>query len=223
MNRKEELRSRIIEAAIEEFGKYGYTKAKTGDLVRKLGISKRTLYDVFPSKEKLLEETIDYILDFSDRESDRLIDSLSQNAENYVSKISEYGKKMSKTSVFLNKEFLDDLNKRFPKLIKKVEHFRNEQHRKKYAKIYDVGVKEGVTRGDIKKEMFFFITRSVVDSLLKPGAMDKLPMTLGEAFCAMDEILFSGILTDKGRAEFEKSKKENRSGIITAKINAASL
>ena len=54
--------SRIIEKVIpcagKLFRKYGYKKTTVDDIAYGIHISKKTLYDVFPSKENILTETL---------------------------------------------------------------------------------------------------------------------------------------------------------------------
>jgi len=49
----EEKRRRIEEAALEEFGAYGYERGSTDRIIRKSGISKGGLYEYIESKEEL--------------------------------------------------------------------------------------------------------------------------------------------------------------------------
>lgn len=56
-----EKRDRIINAALEEFGKYPFDKASTNNIVKNAGISKGTLFYYFKNKENLF----DYLLLFT--------------------------------------------------------------------------------------------------------------------------------------------------------------
>lgn len=53
-----ELRERILETARGSFSTHGIKSITMDDIAASLGISKRTLYEVFPDKETLLEECI---------------------------------------------------------------------------------------------------------------------------------------------------------------------
>jgi AcrR family transcriptional regulator len=55
---KDEVRNRIIEAAVEEFSRRGYEKASMRDICRAAGISLSNTYNYFPSKEALFESII---------------------------------------------------------------------------------------------------------------------------------------------------------------------
>lgn len=53
-----ELRKKILECAGQRFKKYGIKQVRMDDIAHSLGISKRTLYEVYPNKEELLLECL---------------------------------------------------------------------------------------------------------------------------------------------------------------------
>ena len=55
---RKELRDRILVASMDEFRKLGIRQVKMDDIANKLAISKRTLYEIYANKEKLLLECI---------------------------------------------------------------------------------------------------------------------------------------------------------------------
>ena len=60
MSEKNELREKIIETANTQFQTHGIKEVKMDDIAAALGISKRTLYQLFKDKEELLYESIRY-------------------------------------------------------------------------------------------------------------------------------------------------------------------
>lgn len=55
---REQLKGRILQSAMHEFRTNGIKQVKMDDIARKLGISKRTLYEIYGNKEDLLMEGI---------------------------------------------------------------------------------------------------------------------------------------------------------------------
>ena len=51
---KQSLRERIVEVAMQAFAKQGIKAVRMNDIAHLLGISKRTLYEVFDTKEAVL-------------------------------------------------------------------------------------------------------------------------------------------------------------------------
>ncbi|HEY9550780.1 MAG TPA: helix-turn-helix domain-containing protein, partial [Prevotella sp.] len=55
---RQELKGKILEAAMLEFAKKGIRAVKMDDIATILSISKRTLYEIYSNKEDLLLEGI---------------------------------------------------------------------------------------------------------------------------------------------------------------------
>lgn len=53
MNEREK---KIVEAAISVISRYGFRKTTMGDIAKEAGLSRQTVYAVFPSKEDILHE-----------------------------------------------------------------------------------------------------------------------------------------------------------------------
>ncbi|MGB8453694.1 MAG: TetR/AcrR family transcriptional regulator [Anaerocolumna sp.] len=62
-----EKRQRIIEAAIEEFGTYGYELASTNRIVKTLKVSKGSLFKYFPTKLELYEYLVSFATEYLTR------------------------------------------------------------------------------------------------------------------------------------------------------------
>lgn len=81
---RKELRERILAASMEEFRKHGVRAVKMDDIASRLGISKRTLYEIYSNKETLLlegmkmyEEDIDaYMTRFVESDEHNVIETI---------------------------------------------------------------------------------------------------------------------------------------------------
>lgn len=59
-----EKRDRVINSSFEEFGKNGYDKASTNEIVKKAGISKGLLFHYFGNKQTLYQTLMDFAMDY---------------------------------------------------------------------------------------------------------------------------------------------------------------
>lgn len=50
--------TKLIQAAMKVFARYGYSKATMNDVAREAGVARQTLYNAYPGKEELLRTTI---------------------------------------------------------------------------------------------------------------------------------------------------------------------
>lgn len=55
---KEEIRDKILQAALDEFYRKGYEKASLQEIAKKCAISKSNVYNYFPSKKSIYEALI---------------------------------------------------------------------------------------------------------------------------------------------------------------------
>ncbi len=116
MKLTEKKRENIIEAAIEEFREQGYLGAKTTQIAKRAGVSSRTLYNHFESKEDLFNAICEIMIERNSVmapvafDADRPIDEqLVEALERYVVVITE--KETMGLSRMVNAELLRDLER----------------------------------------------------------------------------------------------------------------
>lgn len=59
----DEKKQRIIDGCLDEFATYGYDKSSTNRIIKKIGISKGSLFNYFNTKEKLYFYILDYVIE----------------------------------------------------------------------------------------------------------------------------------------------------------------
>jgi hypothetical protein len=203
MNEKTDIKFRILETAKELFARYGYAKVKTSEVANLLGISKRTLYENFSSKEDLYSAVVDEVIEINNEKIQKLLDRIDgDNDENFYEWLRLLWDVHLETVAVFTKEFLTDIEKVSPYNWKKIQNFRSNQFKTNFEKIYDFGISKGYLKSKFCKEVVYMTYTSVFNHMLKPEVMATLPLTLKEIMQNVSEILFSGTLTDKGREQF---------------------
>src|SRR3990170_7214026 len=76
---------RIMEAAREKFFEQGFMKVTVDEIASDLGMSKKTLYKFFPSKEDLVRKAIHFML----RQVNARIEVIVKSEKPFVEKMSE--------------------------------------------------------------------------------------------------------------------------------------
>ena len=59
------MKEEIVKNALNNFMQYGFKTFTMDDLASTMGMSKKTLYEHFPSKHNLVEAVLDYALEMS--------------------------------------------------------------------------------------------------------------------------------------------------------------
>lgn len=207
-----ELRDRIVEEASRLFFHNGIKSITMNDIASHMGISKRTLYEIFNDKEELLKECIEKSMAKGDCEMEKLIN----NSHNVIeAMMSIYAKLLSDTH-HINKSVVHDLRKYHPLLYKKIE---NKQKRgiEQFIPYFEKGVEQGLMESDINFEILLWLLKAQFRILLEEDFFptDKYPI---EEFIRAIILNFTrGIATPKGDkiitesiAKFDEGKKINK-------------
>lgn len=84
---RENRRSAILHAACKEFSEKGFAGTKIEEIARQVGIGKSTVYEYFPSKTDLLEQTAAWMIDTVNVDVRRIMegtDTLAQKTRAYA-------------------------------------------------------------------------------------------------------------------------------------------
>ena len=201
---REEIRERAIEITSEIVLRCGNLSVRMDDVAQELSVSKRTLYEIFGSKEELLLECMN-----------RHIARMSKMLEE------EIGREEDVLTVFLkhlevliNESRERDHNKfedmdKYPKL-KKLFHEHLADMARRMRGFMELGVKQGVFRDDLNMDVLMKAF-SAMGTMANKEA-DKGEFRYDELIDGTLVVLLRGIASPKGMAKLEKYryKSNNR-------------
>ena len=198
------LRERIIEKAMQEFSMHGIRAVKMDDLAADLGISKRTLYEIFRDKETLLFEGIkiysarkqEYMRSYAEDERHHVIDIIM---EAYHMKVEEVRS--------VNPLFYLDLMK-YPKLAQHMKELQQES-REGFLAFMKRGVDDGYFRPDVNYELVPHIFDALGQYILSNSLVQQY--SVEELFSNCFLIALRGFCTDKGLHTIDKLIEEAKS------------
>ncbi len=198
------LRERIIEKAMQEFSMHGIRAVKMDDLAADLGISKRTLYEIFRDKETLLFEGIkiysarkqEYMRSYAEDERHHVIDIIM---EAYHMKVEEVRS--------VNPLFYLDLMK-YPKLAQHMKELQQES-REGFLAFMKRGVDDGYFRPDVNYELVPHIFDALGQYILTNSLVQQY--SVEELFSNCFLIALRGFCTDKGLHTIDKLIEEAKS------------
>lgn len=140
MNEKKEY---ILKNVGKLYLRYGIKSVTMDDVARELGLSKKTLYEFFTDKEKLVDEAINYHM------KNPVVDFDCCGEMNAIEKFflyREHGLKMLK---LYNNNIDFDLKRMYPRINKKLQEFKTKKIYEQNYKIIEQGINEGLFRNDI--------------------------------------------------------------------------
>ena len=197
------LRERIIEKAMQDFSKHGIRAVKMDTLAKELGISKRTMYEIFEDKESLLFEGIKV---YGDRKREYL-HSYAEEGHDVIDIIMEaYHMKVEEVRA-VNPDFYLDLMK-YPRL---AQHMKEEQQKslEGFLTFMKRGVDDGYFRPDVNYELVPHIFEALGQYILTNSLVQQY--SVEELFSNCFLIALRGFCTDKGLHTIDKLMAEAKS------------
>ena len=202
-----EIKDRILTIAEEMFLKFGYSKVTMDEIAANLGMSKKTLYKFFPSKEELVREII-YKMRCGVK--DYIDDLLANNEMDFVEKLKRMMNLIGNQSSKLQGPLLEDLHKNIPEVWKQINEFRKDNVRQKFTQLINMGVEKGIFRKDIDQRLIVLTYSSAIQGLINPEILSQMPFSVEQVFESLIKIIFSGIFTEEGRTKYNSYQIEDK-------------
>lgn len=185
------VRERILERAMQDFANHGIRSVRMDDIAKSLGVSKRTVYEIFGDKEAMLFEGLKI---YEERKRTYLQHYAEENGHHSIDIILEaYRMKVEEVRA-VNPQFYSDLMK-YPKLEGYMKQ-RQAQARDGYLKFMQRGVEEGYLRPDINYEMIPLMFEAIGQYVLINQLLQKY--SVEELFSNYFLIALRGLCTSKG-------------------------
>ncbi len=199
---KQQLRPAILAEAQRSFALYGIRAVKMDDIAHNLGISKRTVYELYATKEDLLCE----VVTSRQQEYARRMEELVRNSENTMDVLTGFLSMQLESAASTNFNFYKDLVK-YPKVAQVMNEYRDRQHAAS-AQFFAKGVEEGFFLSSVDYAVFNRIGSGVMDMLCADDAYEDL--TFRELFGSYLYVILRGICTAKGLEQIDRFVKERQ-------------
>ena len=185
----ESTRARILEAAIPLFNDRGL-KFTMDELAAALGMSKKTIYAAFPSKEKMLEEMVDYVFDFIGRDKAAI---LGDDTLPYLEKLRRVLTTLTDKYESIDLRRLYDLESRYGAVYAKVAR-RLETGWEGTTALLEQGIREGVLR-PFPIPIFKLMMETTLQQFFRNDVLLRSGISYQDALGQVVDILLRGILS----------------------------
>jgi len=197
------LKARIVEAARDLFFKSGFVRVRADDIAAKLGISKATLYKEFAGKEEILRAVVGRTV----AEMAAAVEAIARDdSRDFVEKTIALMTFLKSVISHLRGPLGQDIERYAPAVWKEIDEFRRKMILANFKILIGAGVREGALRGDIDRDVLVLMWVTLVQNLLTPEMIVRLPRSADAVFEIMIKIIFGGLLTDKGRQKYIAQK-----------------
>jgi TetR/AcrR family transcriptional regulator, cholesterol catabolism regulator len=199
-----DIKERIIETATELFKTYGIRSVTMDSLANQLGISKRTIYEVFSDKDDLLMAVLDRMSKQQKDLAKRIIDE-SDNSIVAIFRMLEINRDNFQS---MSPAFQSDLKKyHHDILMKNIDNIELPDY-KAHFQVIEKGINEGLFRKEINPDLvnrcLYNLGRSIMDNDLYPYELHSRHEVIRNVFFNY----LRGISTAKGLVLIKKLEKE---------------
>ncbi len=196
----ENLKEQILAAASEKMRKVGIRSVSIDDICRDLGISKKTFYVYFETKDALVDALLRRREQAQEDEYMRSVKGKNV-VDILVSAIQILKKAQDVRQI---PPVLYDLKKYYPQAF--AEHLERVKARNKelFRTFFEAGVREKVFREDIDPKL-----TAILFAKLHEWMVDELATTKDQNLCARVskyglDVLFRGIISEEGKRKIEE-------------------
>jgi len=189
---------RILDASLQRFLRDGCVHVSVEEIALELGMSKKTFYKHFPSKEDLIRQIIERMLGELHVKVRAIIDSDSSFLERLDELVSFLGRQVG----WLALPMMRDVQRHMPEIWKAVERFRRERIATDFKSLLRRGIEEGHIRGDVNIEMFLLAFTGAVEAVINPAYLSAQPYSADQGVRTIMSLFFRGILSDHARDAF---------------------
>lgn len=196
-----DARVRIVAAARVHFFAYGYSALRMDDLAAELGMSKKTLYVHFPSKDALVEEILQGFVQEVRSSADALFADTSLS---FTAKLHRFTQAMTQRFARMNPHIFRDLQRSAPHIYRHVEELRHKNIPHVFGQMLRQGQAAGMVRADVDPALALEFWRPAIQNLMHPDTLDRLNVGPDQMFKQAVQLFFGGLLTTAGRKDYEK-------------------
>jgi AcrR family transcriptional regulator len=193
------IANQIIQAAFDLFMKYGVRSVSMDDLANQLGMSKKTIYGAFESKETLIQKVINRHLQ-SDQKN---IQHITANANDAIEEMFAISQHVLQSIMQIKPSLIFDLKKFYPmcwELIEK-EHFAFIKNTIEQNIVR--GQAEGLYRQEINADIIAKLYVGKSNSIVNPEIFPITEYDLAALIKEMWTYHLNGIVSEAGKAKLK--------------------
>ena len=198
------MKHSITQKALTYFLQYGFKTFTMDDLANSLGISKKTLYEQFASKNDLVEATLDYALEMTCHQVDKFVSGEGSVIEN----VFRNQREVQNLFDFNSSIPIWELKKYFPKTYERMDIEFTKSDALFIDKLLERGWEEGLFRKDINVSFYKVFYNSVQRLRTFSDTFDEKEFSFWDTIYTIMEYFFRIIVNEKGLQELEKTLKK---------------
>jgi AcrR family transcriptional regulator len=196
----------ILEGAKNLFMQFGLKSITMDDIAKKVGVSKKTIYQFFNDKGSIVIKSVQE--HFSEHKSD--IEKALGKSDNAIQSLYNISKCMKKHVESSNPTVLYDLQRYFPKAYKKFLEFRDNFMHNKLRNILTQGIEEGYFRPELNAHVLVIMRIVQVESTFNAEIYPRDQFDFKMLHEQLLDHFIHGLLTEKGKEKYKQYLNEEQ-------------
>jgi len=208
METAETATTRILDASLQRFLRDGCMHVSVEEIALELGMSKKTFYKHFPSKEDLIRQIVERML----KELHVKVRAIIESDKSFLERLDELVAFLGRQVGWLALPMMRDVQRHMPEIWKAVEQFRRERIATDFKRLLRLGIEEGHIRSDINIEMFLLAFTGAVEAVINPAYLSAQAYSVDQGVRSIMSLFFRGILSEEARDSFAalQNKRTNQ-------------
>ena len=198
------MKEDIVKRALNDFMQYGFKTFTMDDLANKMGMSKKTLYEYFPSKQDLVDACLDYALEMSCTN----VTTFVQGEGSVIENVYRNQKKVQEVFNINSDRPIWELQKYYPKTYERMESEFAKTDALFIDKLLEKGWQESLFRKDINVNFYKVFYTSVQRLRSITHTFPEREFPFWETIYTILEYFFRILVNEKGLKELERVLKE---------------
>ncbi len=192
-----DVKEKVKQTACEKFIKFGYRRVTTDEIARDAGISKRTLYEHFSSKEDIVKTMIIDEMNGMKKVIENICNDPDKNVIQKLVALFTVPRKISDKN---NVELFIDFKKEIPEIMEIISKYETVVSRL-LVKLFVEGQETGILRKDIDPIIIFGFGRNVSENVNNIDNQNLKKYTKQDIFKSFHKLFIQGALSKKALVE----------------------
>lgn len=188
-----EQRDSLLHAILPIVLKKGPSHTTMDHVATSLGMSKRTLYEIFGSKDDLLCEVVAYHYNIGNKKAEEIF----RNSANMMEALVKINRIHQEFLESTSPDFFKDMDEKY-KHLRPHYDTRNNALNSQVAAIVKQGIKEGMFRMNCDYELNLRLLKIQLESIKRMEDYFPPEITIGQAYHTITEGFLRSIATQKG-------------------------
>ena len=193
-----ETRERILATGRALLAEEGLRAVTTQAIAQRARISKKTLYQQFPSKEALLEAILISFMEENLGHWDRILERDESAMDRIVASL----RFVSEFLPHIQTRLINQVESLAPQLWEKMDAIRTKRL-SRLKSLMEEAQQERFLRADVNPDHWILLLVGAIRAVVTPQVLLRTGISLGELISSIQTIYYDGLLTEKGKRHIE--------------------